>query len=561
MIKKTNRSFLFCRANFFSISRLLTSTAIAALFFGCGPRANLAGTSSGVETKIARGIMVDEGGNGSANAAVLLVPSGYNPVSGGPLPENFLDTTDASGRYVFRDIDTGAYNVLCTQALTGTMALQCAVILKADSVDIPTDTLRAPGAINISLPAGVDSAHGYVYIPGTPIVSFLNGNGDSLILARVPAGTIPSVCYSASNSTVSSVIRYDVRVVSGDTCTIVNSSWLHARTLGLNTTSSGAGVAGVVTNFPVLVRLTHNNLDFSEAQATGDDLRFTKADGTPLPFEIESWDPVAGLAEVWVKADTVYGNDNSHFIIMYWGNPAAAGQSNGADVFDTANGFQGIWHLNDPAAAQVKDATFNAYNGVRYNMAGPGTAGIIGIGRDFIGDSSYIIMQGTAASKLNFQENGVYSLSAWVYADTLDSLYQTVISKGDEQYNLEILDSTWEFAEYENKAGWAMSQSPSPVLPHQWVHVTGVRNQAGQYLYVNGQCVDSSIAMLGNGFSRYAGYDLMIGKTNGALMPGFPYYFHGVLDEIRIQSRTLDPAWIKLCYMNQKMTDALIQWK
>jgi hypothetical protein len=70
--------------------------------------------------------------------------------------------------------------------------------------------------------------------------------------------------------------------------------------------------------------------------------------------------------------------------------------------------------------------------------------------------------------------------------------------------------------------------------------------------------VDSVGAVLGNGFSRSAAYNLMIGKTNGVSMPGFPYYFHGILDEIRIQGRALDPAWIKLCYMNQKTQDALI---
>lgn len=105
-----------------------------------------------------------------------------------------------------------------------------------------------------------------------------------------------------------------------------------------------------------------------------------------------------------------------------------------------------------------------------------------------------------------------------------------------------------------------MSQSPTSIIPHQWVHITGVRNQARQFLFVNGQCVDSVITMLGNGFSRFAGYDLMIGKTNGAQMPGFPYYFHGILDEIRINSRALSADWIKLCYMNQKQQDALMVW-
>jgi hypothetical protein len=567
MNKKTNRFrslIALCRANSLSIA------LVSAVFLSCGPRASLTGTSSGVETKIARGIMVDDQKINSAYTEVMLVPSDYNPGTEKPLPNNFIEITDTNGRYSFHNIDTGAYNVLATKDLNGTMALQYTVHLNADSVDIFTDTLRKPGAIDITLPNGAQAVQGYVYIPGTPIISFFNGNKDSLVLAMVPAGTILSVCYSELSSKVTKVIRYDVPVHSGDTTAIANPDWTHSKRLYLNTTPSGANVPGNVFGFPVLIRFTRDNFNFSEAQTNGGDLRFTKADNTPLSFEIERWDPVAGLAEVWIKVDTIYGNDDSHGIVMYWGTSTgslhgsgtlAATSSNGAAVFDTSIGFQGVWHMNGPDAAQVKDATSNGFNGVPYNMpAGSVVNGAIGTGRLFRGDSCYITMPGTAASKLNFPESGVYSLSAWVYADTLDSLYQTIISKGDEQYNLEILDSAWEFAEYENKAGWAMSQSPTSIMPHQWVHITGVRNQTGQYLFVNGQCVDSVITMLGNGFSRGAGYDLMIGKTNGVLMPGFPYYFHGIIDEIRISNRALGPDWIKLCYMNQKQPDALIVW-
>jgi len=576
MNNKTNPSrplIALCHANSLSIA------LVFAVFLSCSPHASLTGTSSGVETKIARGTMVDDQGKGSAYTEVMLVPSSYNPATGEPLPTNFVDITDTGGCYAFYNIDTGVYNVFATKDLNGTMALQNAVYLNADSVDILTDTLRKPGAIIVALPFGAQAGQSYVYIPGTPIVSFLNVNKDSLVLAMVPAGTILSVCYSELSSKETKVIRYDVPVYSGDTTAIANPDWTHSKRLYLNTTPSGANVPGNVFGFPVLMRFTRDNFNFSEAQMGGVDLRFTKADNTPLPFEIERWDP-AGLAEIWVKVDTVYGNDNAHFIIMYWGastgsvtnastskgssqgpGTLAAIASNGAAVFDTSIGFQGVWHMNGPDAAQVKDATSNGFNGVPYNMpAGSVVNGIIGTGRLFRGDSCYITMPGTAASKLNFPESGVYSLSAWVYADTLDSLYQTIISKGDEQYNLEILDSAWEFAEYENKAGWAMSQSPTSIMPHQWVHITGVRNQTGQYLFVNGQCVDSVITMLGNGFSRGAGYDLMIGKTNGVLMPGFPYYFHGIIDEIRISNRALGPDWIKLCYMNQKQPDALIVW-
>ena len=176
-----------------------------------------------------------------------------------------------------------------------------------------------------------------------------------------------------------------------------------------------------MTGFPVLIRLTGSAFDFSQAQTSGGDLRFAKSDNTPLPYEIERWDPAAGMAEVWVKVDTVLGNDNTHAITMYWGNPNVADSSNGAAVFDTASGFQGVWHLGEAGNTVAKDATINGFNGTLYGMtAASSVPGAIGIARNFDGASGYIQMIGTAAGKLNFSQNGFYAVSAWVCADTLD---------------------------------------------------------------------------------------------------------------------------------------------
>lgn len=59
--------------------------------------------------------------------------------------------------------------------------------------------------------------------------------------------------------------------------------------------------------------------------------------------------------------------------------------------------------------------------------------------------------------------------------------------------------------------------------------------------------------------------DVAIGKMPGKWFPtdtvdGPGHYFNGKIDEVRISSVSLSAAWIKLCYMNQKTQDALIQW-
>lgn len=58
----------------------------------------------------------------------------------------------------------------------------------------------------------------------------------------------------------------------------------------MHTTASGAGVAQSVIDFPVLIRLTAGNFDFSQAKNNGTDLRFIQSGAGFLSCEIERWD-------------------------------------------------------------------------------------------------------------------------------------------------------------------------------------------------------------------------------------------------------------------------------
>jgi hypothetical protein len=53
----------------------------------------------------------------------------------------------------------------------------------------------------------------------------------------------------------------------------------------------------------------------------------------------------------------------------------------------------------------------------------------------------------------------------------------------------------------------------------------------------------------------------MMGKMEGIGTGNFPYYFKGMLDEVRISSGACSADWIRLCYMNQKSDDALVVFK
>ena len=297
----------------------------------------------------------------------------------------------------------------------------------------------------------------------------------------------------------------------------------------------------------------------------GRSLRFEKPDNTELAYEIQHWDPAAKLAEIWVKVDTVRGNDSAQFITMFWGNPAAQATSDGAAVFDTALGFQGVWHLQEPAKNAAPDATGNHYDGVASDTAPTPVSGVIGFAQQFNGVSNFISIIGTANSKLNFSENGTYSLSAWVKVNPFPNQSSVIVSKQLYQYSLQLRnDNFWEFHIFDNSVGF--ESTASPAAAGVWTHVEGVRSGTDQYLYVNGAlCASIAADTMQPGspaYSRITANDVCIGRLPVINSQGQTWrYFTGAIEEVRISSVARSADWIKLCYMNQRPDDKLVIFK
>jgi hypothetical protein len=302
--------------------------------------------------------------------------------------------------------------------------------------------------------------------------------------------------------------------------------------------------------------------------ADGSDLRFTSKTGISLPFEIERWDPANSHGEIWVTVDTILGNNSSQSIMMYWGNPAASPLSKNSDVFDTIDGFQGVWHLGDGTEDSIGDATNNRYSGVSPDTANPSIVnGIIGNCREFDGTADCITIPNTAESKLNFPEDGYFTLSAWAYADTFDNVYRTIATKGYEQYFLQLSyfpgdKPLWQFSVFREDDNWNMSHIAG--TEKKWMLLTGVRQGTSQYLYCNGELVANTSSVYDQKATQNTTNDFSIGRfLQEATFPtNFGYcYFKGMIDEVRVCSVTRSPDWIKLCYMNQRSDDKLVQFK
>ena len=486
---------------------------------------------------------------------VLLVPADYNAGAVNQNKSILSAFTATDGSYSFGRVPKGHYSIEAFNPANGKRSLISGVIVTNEDFHLSTDTLRTPGTMKIFLPADANTATGYFFVPGTTIFASINGANGSILVPSVPAVTLPAVCYSETGASSADTVRYGVAVLSSDTAVVAHPGWKYARMVSLNTSAAGAAVTGNVLDFPVLIRLTNNNFNFTQANTNGSDLRFARSDTALLPYEIERWDAVNQVAEIWVKVDTVFGSDSSQFITLYWGNPDAADSSNGAAVFNTSNGFIGVWHMNeDPSAgaASIKDRTANAHNATPYGSmtAANSVDGAVGKAMAFDGTNDYL-------NAGNVSVPGTYSIGLWVLLDTLGN-YQRLITK-DSSYTLWYdKDSVSVRMEHMPSGSWwrGLLQDGGtrvPMTTGTWYYFVGSFDGAAVRLYANG--AEASVSGPISVNPRTNLKPVCFGVSTG-------YSFvNGIMDEIRIEGTPRSADWIRLCYMNQRMDDKLAAFR
>ena len=207
------------------------------------------------------------------------------------------------------------------------------------------------------------------------------------------------------------------------------STWSYSKKVEINTTATGVYIAGNVANYPLLLRLDNTNFDFSQAQATGIDIRFAASDSSHFPYEIERWDNVGEKAEVWIKVNQIYGDSSTQYITMYWGNASAPDSSNSENVFATADGYVAVWHLNEDGNTTpdgYKDATSNNYDGTGYSMTtSSDVEAYIGTGQEFDGSADYLEINGSLFDSV-LSATGQITISFWTKADATDYAHHII---------------------------------------------------------------------------------------------------------------------------------------
>ncbi len=547
--------------------RITVLLLIAAFICQCGLGPDFSGGSTNTGNARIAGVLINNDGTRASHALVICMPSDYVP--GISHNSNIYQTfTNDSGVYVFDSLNAGSFTITAKHPLHATRSYSFCSVNDSDYVKLPDDTLDIPGYLRIAIPDTANFSRGFFYIPGTNIASgqISRTQDNHVYLDSVPEGIIESIKYLSLEDSSSRAIRYRVPVVSGDTLELSNIAWKHAKTIQLNTTETGANISSDLTGFPVLIRLSKSNLEFSLASTDGSDLMFTKGDNTLLPYEIEFWDAVSSKAALWVKVDTIYGNNDQQSIIMYYGNPAISTPRMYSPVFDSSNGYTGVWHLGDTSNV-LADASVNQFKGTRQGtlQQQPGMIGMCQLSTDSTGFGDF-------GNILN-PEMSNFTVSTW-YKRTGSGL-NTIIAKSPGFGASPSATYGWSFGfNFFDQlhciiatGGYAWGDNGTFNLytmlglndTTTWHNVTVVIDRSDNSnckLYFDG----ISLPYYSSGDIRSVGSisntsNLRIGTdANGN------YTFKGYIDECTIAYTARSADWVKLCFMNQRSDDKLVRF-
>ena len=346
--------------------------------------------------------------------------------------------------------------------------------------------------------------------------------------------------------------------------------WQHRGTVFINLKTMGMNRTWMETNFPLLLRLTKSNFDFTQAAADGSDLRFSKPNGTGIDYEISRWEPEKNRAEIWIRADSLRTVDDSAKFIMYWGNGSAAAASEGNKVFRTDDGHTAVYHLTEQGSGQ--DNEYKDASGRFPGRGGPGNGknvpkrvdGVVGYAQDF--------------------HPTVDGLSVPVVGQILGTDYQAIIHLPDQ---LDPGPQTWTFQAWVKRVGntrglifkksdrWvgadqrfeilveagggqmaviregADKMSNTYVPQQQFVHLDLVYTGTKYDIYIDGFLRESVNWTQGG----WPAADCILGAVKG---DGSQDGFDGWMDEVWIASQPRSPMWIRMSFETQRPGSTIV---
>lgn len=305
-----------------------------------------------------------------------------------------------------------------------------------------------------------------------------------------------------------------------------NDDWAFRKPITID--QAALGLPALADPPPLLVRLHPGNFTFfSDVQPGGADIRFVAGDDkTPLKHHIEKFDPLNGMALIWVEAPSAQGEAAAGRpggqMWMYYGNPQAGQGSEAGGAYDKRHVL--VWHFDEQGAP--RDATAYANPTAAYSAL-PNRAAIIGAGARL--DGKGMIQAAPSASLAINPEQG-WTFTAWVRID----------APQQDAWLLHAQDGTRSFvlgidglAPYVRHDGMT-NASATAMTPGTWHHVALTAGTGQLKLYLDGGETASVTAVLPA---------LQPLVTVGAAADG-NHGLVGELDEVTVSNTGRSAAWL-----------------
>lgn len=328
-----------------------------------------------------------------------------------------------------------------------------------------------------------------------------------------------------------------------------NDDWNYRKKLTLDTTPAAGDIDSSPADVPILVRLHLGNFNyFEDTQSGGEDLRFIAGDDTtPLTHHVESYDPVAQMAFVWVRYPRLVAGTNTDSFYMYYGNMDAPDGSDSSGSYDRNQVL--VYHFEDPLGVP-RDQTAYGNNPAQYGADGE-PASLIGAGARFTGRGAINV---PAAPSLRMIPDQGLTATAWVRLEQ-GQQDAVIFEFSDPSRGSLVLgvDGSTPYARFEGANGaTATARTAAADLGVGTWHHVGLAVGAGEIvLLLDGvEVASQSVALMEIGGPVSIGG----GVAGGGRLVG------AVVDELQISNTRRDAAWVKAQFASQAEFSAMVAY-
>jgi biopolymer transport protein ExbB len=323
------------------------------------------------------------------------------------------------------------------------------------------------------------------------------------------------------------------------------NDWPYRKEITLDASSRGGNILLPAGRVPVLIRLHTGNFKFADASDRGDDLRFVAEDDkTPLAFHIESFDPLLGVAAIWVDVPQ-FPVGTAKKIWMYYGDKKAPAAGDSTATFDADYAL--VYHFEGPAGSPPLDSTANHVTALTA-PGGVDEASVIGKGAKFTGAGGVAI---PAAPSLAAAAGAPFTFSAWVDSPAPQARAALYVRRDGASATIIGLDNGVPFLEVRGGSGAPRLTAGHPVVPGQWTHIAVTADGKVLTLYVDGrQAATAPGALPASAGAAELGADV---AAPSDLAP-----FVGVMDEARISKTARSATLIQVDASTQGAESRLV---